>query len=158
MASSNASISAPTRPVTASNVSKRCAQGCAVVLVSHEPELVRRHCERVLWLRPDDTPVLGPAEAVTREFVASFSRETQRRSATVDGVRTLPGGTRLEFGANRMGSLEVELTQITLNDQRTEHVDLDAGGRLTIGVHYARHAALEAMACAVTLLRDGRVA
>lgn len=130
------------------------SRGCAVVLVSHDPELIQRHCGRALWLRPDERPVLGPAEVVTSEFVASFSRETARRSPETASVRTLPGGTTLELGVNRMGSLEGEVTEVRLNRNVLEHVVIRTGGALTVDVSYAQRVPVESFVCTVTVLRE----
>lgn len=130
------------------------ARGCSVVLVSHDPDLIRRHCGRALWLRPDEVPVLGSAEVVTSEFVASFARETARRSSATSPARVLPGGTTLALGVNRMGSLESEILEVQLNRRASEQVSIHSGGSLSIDVTYARRVPLASFVCTVTLLRD----
>jgi lipopolysaccharide transport system ATP-binding protein len=143
---------------------KRCIErveelrerGCALVLVSHEPEVIRRHCSKVLWLSPDQTPVLGPAELVTNEFVASFSRETERRTKDTSSTRILPGGTELTTGVNRMGSLELELRVVRFVGHDTERASVGLGSSVTLEFEYAKHAAVDAAVCSVAFVRDSK--
>lgn len=130
--------------------------GCALVLVSHEPEVIRRHCNKALWLSPDREPLLGPAELVTNEFVSSFSRETDRRSPGPKATRVLPGGTSLAMGVNRMGSMEVEVTDLRFIGHDSEHVTLGMATGLTLELDYARTKSIGAFVCSVAFVRDGK--
>lgn len=131
-------------------------KGCALVLVSHEPELIRRHCDKALWLRPGQAPVLGPSDVVTTEFVSSFARETERRSLGSEAARTLRGGTVLAMGINRMGSLEVEVADLCFLGHAGERVTLEPGSTLTVEVAYERRSAIDAMVCSLAFVRDGK--
>jgi lipopolysaccharide transport system ATP-binding protein len=45
------------------------SQGCTILLVSHEPGLIRKHCDEAIWLRAGRMVSYGKAAAVTRQYV-----------------------------------------------------------------------------------------
>ncbi|HNB51937.1 MAG TPA: ABC transporter ATP-binding protein [Anaerolineales bacterium] len=90
------------------------ANGCAIVLVSHDPGVVQQLCDEVIWLKNGFIAGYGPAEIILGQYKAEMNAETRRRTP-----RSLPNsliGTHpdLKINENRFGSLEMEITEVTL--------------------------------------------
>ena len=45
------------------------SQGCTILLVSHEPTLIRKQCDEAIWLRAWKLVSYGKAAAVSKEYV-----------------------------------------------------------------------------------------
>ena len=45
------------------------SQGCTILLVSHEPALIRKQCDEAIWLRAGKMVSYGKAAVVTRQYV-----------------------------------------------------------------------------------------
>ncbi len=88
-------------------------QGCAIVLVSHGMEQVRDLCDRALWLRHGRVVALDDAKTVAEAYEREMREETLRRTPDVP-VRVTAAGTELRPRENRMGSLEMEITDVAL--------------------------------------------
>lgn len=58
------------------------ADGKAIVLASHSMDIVRRHCDRVLWLDRGVIRAEGEPEEVTRAYLADAHSEQDRLGAT----------------------------------------------------------------------------
>lgn len=88
-------------------------QGCAIVLVSHGMAQVRDLCDRALWLRHGRVVMMDSAQAVADFYEQEMREETLRRTPDVP-VRVTAAGTELRPRENRMGSLEMEITDVAL--------------------------------------------
>ncbi len=53
--------------------------GSAVIMVSHELDAVRRHCDRVIWLHGGEVRADGPTSAVLDEYLGSLEAEQTTR-------------------------------------------------------------------------------
>lgn len=106
-------------------------QGCAIVLVSHGMEQVRDLCDRALWLRHGRVVAMGEAKTVADAYEREMREETLRRTPDVP-VRTTGAGTELRPRENRMGSLEMEITGVSLRPGPV----ISPGGPLAVEISY----------------------
>lgn len=134
------------------------AEGCTIVLVSHDPTLVRQLCDDALWLRAGRLVAYGPADVVVGQYVAEMSAETRRRTpATRPATRTTTGAV-LQVNENRFGSLEVEIIAVRLLDsQGLPALELGSGDPLCVEIDYLAPRAVHAPAFGVTIIREDEV-
>ena len=59
--------------------------GAAVVIVSHEMEAVRKHCDRVVWLADGQIRSEGPTEQVLDEYLRWVNHSPQKPGARSSG-------------------------------------------------------------------------
>jgi lipopolysaccharide transport system ATP-binding protein len=130
--------------------------GCTLILVSHDPSVVRQFCDRVLLLRKGEEGKIGPPAEILEEMISSFARPTEKR--TPAGVqRTLRDGTRLVTHENRLGSLEAEITDVRLyNGLGVEVHTLKSGDSLVVQIEYVFHQRVESAWFQVQITREKR--
>ncbi len=87
--------------------------GCAIVLVSHGMDQVRKLCDRALWLNRGNVMACDTAQAVAASYEQEMHAETLRRTPATP-PQAAPGGNELRVRENRFGSLEMEITHVTL--------------------------------------------
>jgi lipopolysaccharide transport system ATP-binding protein len=113
------------------------AEGCAIVLVSHDMKQIHEHCDRALWLQDGHVAAEGEPAQVVDDYVAAMSAETRRRTPASWPVLHTPGGIALQVHANRFGSLDMEIVGVRLLDQRNrEIVELHSGDALRVSIEY----------------------
>ena len=56
------------------------AEGCAIVLVSHDTTLIQQLCDEVLWLRAGRVVAQGNPDMVVGQYLDALSAETRRRT------------------------------------------------------------------------------
>jgi lipopolysaccharide transport system ATP-binding protein len=129
-------------------------RGCTLILVSHDPAMVRQFCDRVLLLRKGEECKIGPPAEILDEMISSFARPTEKRTP-VGVERTLPGGAVLATHTNRLGSLEAEITSVRLFDGlgREVHV-IKSGDSLVVQIDYVFHQPAESAWFQVQVTRD----
>jgi len=129
---------------------------CTLILVSHDPAMVRQFCDRVLLLRKGDECKIGPPAEILDEMISSFARPTEQR--TPAGVKhTLRDGTILTTHTNRLGSLEAEITGVRLFDGLGREVHtLQSGDSLVVQIDYVFHRPVESAWFQVQVVRDRR--
>lgn len=127
--------------------------GCTLLLVSHDPTTVRRHCDRVLWLKHGQVTTIGPPDLVMAEMVASLSAETRQRTP-INSTRKLPTGLELRTLDNRFGSLAAEVVDVQLlGVNRGLVTRIDSGESLVVMLTYRLHESIERAHFSVTLTR-----
>lgn len=113
------------------------ANGCTIVLVSHDVGMVQKLCDQVLWLRQGTVAAFGSAEAIGEQYVAEMTVETKRRTPQMVPTVSTSTGTTLRVHENRFGSQEMQITAVHLfNAARKEVVELPAGQPLTVEILY----------------------
>ena len=131
-------------------------RGCTLILVSHDPAMVRHFCDRVLLLRKGDECKIGPPAEILEEMISSFARPTEKRTP-VGVQRTLRDGTILTTHTNRLGSLEAEIAGVRLFDGLGREVDvLKSGDSLVVQIDYVFHRAVESAWFQVQIVRERR--
>lgn len=89
------------------------AQGCAIVLVSHEAKQVERLCDRALWLKHGTVEAYGEPTVVAGQYTMEMRSQSQQRTPHRPPQLT-HSGTELRVNENRFGSQEVEITDVRL--------------------------------------------
>ncbi len=113
------------------------ANGCAIVLVSHDPGVVQQLCDEVIWLRDGIIAGQGPPEIILGQYKAEMTAETRRRTPTSLPVSYTATNPQLKINENRFGSLEMEITDVTLIDENGLVVEqLTNGYPLTVQITY----------------------
>ncbi len=87
-------------------------RGCTILLVSHDPEIIREQCDEALWLRAGRLAAQGPAELVMDQYLGERKNESERRTPRSWPSRLTAMGTELVINQNRVGSMEMELTSV----------------------------------------------
>ena len=112
-------------------ISKMKVQGCAIVLVSHDVDQVKRLCDRALWLKRGAVKAYGEPEIVAGQYAADMMVKT--KEVTRDRPDQLTqSGIPLKMNVNRFGSLEVEITDV----RPLPSTQLTTGDSLCIEIDY----------------------
>lgn len=135
------------------------AQGCTILLVSHNTNLVSRFCDEVLWLEAGELKAYGEAEQVVGQYLAEMGARTRARTPDVPGVQITPTGVELRLNENRFGSLEVEIEAVNFYNTRGEPTrELESGEGVVIEIAYIAPQPIAAPIFGVTITRpDGLV-
>jgi lipopolysaccharide transport system ATP-binding protein len=113
------------------------ADGCTIILVSHDASSIQQLCDEALWLRQGQLVAYGPADVVVNQYVAEMSAESRRRTPKARSVTHTSAGAELRVNENRFGSLEMEIIGVNLLDDTGMPVkELDSGDPLRIEVAY----------------------
>jgi lipopolysaccharide transport system ATP-binding protein len=135
------------------------ADGCTIVLVSHDANSIQQLCDEALWLRRGRLVAYGPADVVAEQYVAEMSAETRRRTPTTRPAARTPTGEELRVNENRFGSLEMEIVAVWLLDPAGLPVtELDSGDPLRVEIEYVAPNPIPEPIFGVTISReDGQV-
>lgn len=131
------------------------AEGCTIILVSHDTALIRDLCDEALLVRAGRLVAHGPADIVVDQYVAEVDAETRRRTPTTwPSVRT-PLHTELRVNENRFGSLEMEIVAVRfLNPQGRCVTELPSGNPLCVEITYMASQQIDAPIFSVTISRE----
>jgi lipopolysaccharide transport system ATP-binding protein len=141
------------------------AEGCSIILVSHEASLIRDLCDEALWLSYGRLMAHGAAESVVDQYVRETDSEMRmRREVDVEKRHRGPAvrpvirkstGTESVLNENRFGSLELEITGVRLLDKHGRHTsELEGGNSLRIEIDYNASRPIVAPIFQVHILRD----
>jgi len=135
------------------------AEGCTIILVSHEPTLIRELCDDAIWLQGGRLAAHGPAAMVVDQYVAEADAETRRRTPETRPILHTISGTALQVNENRFGSLELEINAVYLLDSEGVLApELDSGDPLCVEINYQATQPINAPIFSVTITdRDGTV-
>ena len=133
------------------------AQGCTILLVSHDVNAIKRFCDEVLWLRQGQLVAHGQADVVAGQYVAEMSAETRRRTPATQSVALASTGVELRPKENRFGSLELEITNVQLLDREGLPVkDLGSGDPLCVQIDFLAPRPIPAPIFGVAIAREDR--
>ncbi len=59
------------------------AQGCAIILVSHDEKMIQEFCDEALWLKSGHVMAHGPANLVVSEYVTDMTKDAMRHTQAV---------------------------------------------------------------------------
>lgn len=135
------------------------AEGCAIVLISHDATQVQELCDEVLWLRSGQVVAHGVPEVVVGQYVAEMSTETHRRTPKVAPPTRTATGVELRPHENRFGSLEVEIVSVQLlNLEHQPIAEIKSGDGLQVQIDYLAPKPIKNPIFGVTISReDGQV-
>jgi len=132
-------------------ISKLRETGCAIVLVSHSMDQIRDQCDRALWLRRGEMVVCDDAKAVASYYEQEMREESLRRTPSTLGA-TLTAGSALLPKENRFGSMEMEITNVTLLPGST----LTSGATLGVEIQFISKSTLDSPIFTLSITRpDG---
>lgn len=127
--------------------------GCAIVMVSHGMDEVRRLCDRALWLKHGEVAAFGSAEIVAGLYETEMREETLRRTPEGGAVRAA-GDLALIPRENRFGSFEMEIDGVEL----LPGPRIRRGGALAVRLAYHARTPVRAPVFVVSITReDGTV-
>ncbi len=113
------------------------ANGCAILLVTHDLSLVRELCDEVIWLHRGQIMGRGPAQVITTEYTADMLTESKMRTPANYPTIVTPSGTHLKVMENRFGSLELALEQVQLLDGLNRPItSINSGDPVRIALTY----------------------
>jgi len=131
------------------------AQGCAIVLVSHNAEQIQQLCDEALWLRNGQVVAYGEPEVVAGQYIAEMRSETQRRTPVEQPAVLTPSGAELRVNENRFGSLDLEIIDVRLLDSKGFAItELESGDSLRIEIKYQSHQSIYAPIFGVTISQE----
>jgi homopolymeric O-antigen transport system ATP-binding protein len=111
--------------------------GCAILIVSHDTDAMKRLCDEVLWLKEGRTEAHGDPKEVVERYVNELTAETRRRTAADRASSRASSGRDLRVNENRFGSLELEITAVRIRGARGEIVEeIEPGEAVTVEIDY----------------------
>lgn len=133
------------------------AEGVTIILVSHDTAMIGDLCDEALWLRRGRVMAQGKAGDVVNQYVRDT--ETRRRTPTSHPILHTHTGVELRLHENRIGSLELEITKVSvagLDDIPISEVEV--GDPLRIEVFYRAKTAVPSPILQVRIRRhDGAI-
>lgn len=133
-------------------------QGTAVLLVSHNPHEVEELCEEALWLEEGRVKALGPAATVMEAYRKKMSEPTSSAVGNTE-VKVSASGAALKAHQKRLGTLQLEIADVTLVDSRDRPVRMLKNGQpFEIHIDYVPRERIESPIFQVKLVHeDGTV-
>jgi lipopolysaccharide transport system ATP-binding protein len=123
------------------------AEGCTIILVSHDAGLIREICDEALWLSCGTLVVHGRPHIVVNQYLAeadaainrrsSVDMETRRRTPKSGPVLITLQGTKIQLSENRFGSMELQMTAVRIVDLQGRSINsVENNGALRIEIDY----------------------
>ena len=133
------------------------ADGCTILLVSHDINHVQSLCDEVFWLRKGEVVAHGNPKVVAGQYVADIVDETQRRTPSSSLTSHTASGVELQINKNRFGSLDVEIMDVRLVTAKGfVPGQIEAGEGLTVEIDYSAPKAVAKPIFSVDIKREGR--
>ncbi|MEO6092404.1 MAG: ABC transporter ATP-binding protein [Novosphingobium sp.] len=128
------------------------AEGCAIVLISHDLAQVEATCDRAMWLRNGEVVTIGATQSVARHYESRMLQNTVARTP----LEVLDSGqSHLQLNVNRFGSLENQITRVRFLDQHgVETQSFKSGDAVTVQVWVETTIPLRDLHLSVTLAND----
>jgi lipopolysaccharide transport system ATP-binding protein len=112
-------------------------QGCAVLLVSHDDDMVEELCDRVIWLHKGRVVAEGEAGVVINQYRAAMEIENRRKRAQKVATQPTAKGDELRLIEKRFGSLEMDITNVRLlNETGVDTAKIASGDELTVQIDF----------------------
>lgn len=116
------------------------AEGCTIILVSHDESQIQQLCDEVVWLRSGQIVAHGNTEEVVKQYIAGIMQETRKRTPLDDSEFHALKGSKLRLNENRFGSQEIQITQVQLLDSEGNCAqEINTGDPLRIEIKYKAH-------------------
>jgi lipopolysaccharide transport system ATP-binding protein len=111
------------------------AEGATIVLVSHATEMIGELCDEALWLRSGRVMAHGKAGDIVNQYVRDT--ETRRRTPASHPILHTHTGMELRLHENRIGSLELEITSVSVSGADGVPIsEVEVGDSLRVEVSY----------------------
>lgn len=147
-------------------ISRFRADGCSILLVSHEASVVRELCDQALWLDAGKLVLTGEAPLVVDRYVAHVSGGSSKRGESRNTMPALPvpaplangqspPSPKLVINENRFGSLELEITAVRfLDEERRPISGFRSGSPLRVEIDFLAPRRILAPIFQVFIARD----
>ncbi len=113
-------------------------QGCAILLVSHETPVVESICDEVLWLSNGRVAAIGEPKAIVQQYIDEVHVETHRRMPVGYAPTRTSTGRELRMNENRFGTLEMEILDVRIANDRSESVEeIGPGETVSVEIEYS---------------------
>lgn len=132
-----------------SRIAEMKAQGCAIVLVSHDAGQVERLCDRALWLKKGTVMAYGEPTVVVGQYTMEMQLKTRQLTPKRPAQFT-SFGTELRVNENRFGSLEAEIIGVRLLPQS----QIGSGSPLCIEIDYQTHQPIDSAIFSLTISQE----
>jgi lipopolysaccharide transport system ATP-binding protein len=106
-------------------------RGCAIILISHKATQIQEFCDEAMWLHAGRLIALGDPKEITKFYITKMRQDTDQRISSLTSKARKLGG-ELRINENRMGSLEVEITDVKFLPAK----EINRGDSVTIEIHY----------------------
>jgi lipopolysaccharide transport system ATP-binding protein len=131
------------------------AEGCTIVLVSHDTGQIQQLCDRALWLQGGRLAAMGDPEEVVKAYIAEMETETRRHTPGDWPARATPTGGVLRVNDNRFGSMALEITSVRLLDRYGRSISaLCSGDALNVEIEYAAAKRIESPILGVKIVTE----
>jgi lipopolysaccharide transport system ATP-binding protein len=131
------------------------ADGCTIILVSHDVTLIQQLCDEALWLRAGKVAAHNAADVVVGQYVAEMTAETRQRTPAMQPVLRTPMGTELRVNENRFGSLELEIVAVhLLGGEGYPITEIESGGPVQVEIDFLAPQPIPAPIFGVTITRE----
>jgi lipopolysaccharide transport system ATP-binding protein len=138
-----------------SRIERFKSQGCTILLVSHDHSFIRDLCDEAIWLRSGNIVAQGPAPVVVDQYTNETKSDTERRTPRQWPVRRTSSGAELRINVNRIGSMEMEITDVRLQDPDERDVSsVRSGDPLRVEIHYECRGPIESPIFEVLITKE----
>lgn len=129
-------------------IDKMKAAGTTILFVSHDPELVLKLCDQVLWLERGQVQMTGPSDVVIKKY-----KKVMMPSNVETSSPAIPTGV-----AKRWGSRAAEITTVRfLNATGNSCQEFETGQPFTAEIHYRAHQPIKKPAFGIAIYRQDGV-
>lgn len=130
------------------------ANGCAIVLISHDLAQIEATCDRAMWLRNGEIVAIGATQSIVRHYESEMLQETVARTPeATSGIDAAQ--SHLQLNLNRFGSLENRITRVRFLDKHGQETQsFKAGDPLAMQVWVNSVIPLHDLHLCVTLAND----
>jgi len=128
------------------------AEGCTIVMVSHDATLVQDICNDALWLREGTVAAFGDVKTVVAEYMKSLVHSTVSRTLMQQGSVVTSQGMVLIPGTNRFGSLEIAIIDVRLSTSDGSASELANGDELSVEMDYVVTTPVESPIFCITVV------
>ena len=106
-------------------------QGTSIILISHDPDTVKKLCNKVIWLRHGQMIAQGAPDVIAGRYVVDMSTEIEQNTPNLPQGITVTDFEH-QVNENRYGSLEAEIIAVHLSSNPS----LQSGEPLVIEIEY----------------------
>ena len=131
------------------------SQGCTILLVSHDPAFITDLCDEAIWLRAGKLVSYGAASTVSDQYLQESKNETERRTPREWPIKQAANGTELVINRNRVGSMEMEISNVYMTNLQGDPVtEIESGGPMRLEIEYTCSTPIEAPIFEVLITKE----
>lgn len=129
--------------------------GSAILVVSHDTDLIRKLCDEALWLSGGRVAAAGPPDLVVQRYEQELREATERQTPTHGATQTTGFGTQLQLKKNRFGSQEMRITEVSLFTRSgVATTEIYGGDPLQVSIRYEAPHRIQSPIFSVTLSKE----